>query len=235
MSIKNIPVLTVNYNTPDLCYNLVKSFRHFYNNDFVIIDGSDKELFQELNTKLDEFDNITIVHFGHNIHHGPGLAYGFQNIKSDKILVLDSDVEIINKGFFEDLYQNLPGYAYGIGDCQRIITVETDKCDLAHEGFNVGSRKGAMGLKESEYTEGGIRYLHPAIMLVNTGIILSYAMPIKHGAPMISTMKDIHWKQKSNILIHSEWVHNDFRNEDKIYCRHDWCGTVNRTGGYNLT
>jgi hypothetical protein len=50
---------------------------------------------------------------------------------------------------------------------------------------------------------------------------------------MIEAMLKIHQK-KVNILQHESWVTNDFRNENKIYVSHDWCGTVNRTGGYNL-
>jgi len=220
-----IPVLTVNYQTPDLILNLVTSFRKFYNNPFLIVDGSDEEKYNELKELLKDFENIEIHHFDFNIHHGPGLEYGFKYLKSDQILVLDSDVTILKAGFLEDLIKNLSKEAYGIGDCQFVD-------DL---GYNVGSRKGAHGLKESEMTEGGYRYLHPAIMLVNREVVLQYAMPEKHGAPMLSTMKDIHDKGMSHLLIHSEWVYNDNRNPEKIYVNHPWCSTVNRTGGYHLT
>ncbi len=218
-----IPVLTVNYNTPDLILNLVSSFRKFYNNPFLIVDGSDADKYNELKELLKDFEEIEIHHFDFNIHHGPGLEYGFKYLKDKQILVLDSDVTILKKGFLEDLKKNLPKEAYGIGDCQFVD----------EKGWNVGSRKGAHGLRESEMTEGGYRYLHPAIMLVNREIVMQYAMPEKHGAPMLSSMKDIHDKGMSRLLIHSEWVYNDFRNEKKIYTIHPWMGTVSRTG-YNL-
>lgn len=218
------PVLTVNYNTPDLIFNLVKSFRQFYNNDIMIVDGSSKELYNEMMNLIKDYNNIEVHHFDYNIHHGPSMAYAFNKIESDQILVLDSDVTILNKGFLEDLKKNLPLDAYGIGDCQFVD----------EKGFNVGSRKGAIGLRESEMTEGGYRYLHPAFMLINRNVALQYALPIKHGAPMISTMIDIHDKGMSKLLIHSEWVYNDNRNEPKIYYSHPWCSTVNRTGGYHL-
>jgi hypothetical protein len=63
---------------------------------------------------------------------------------------------------------------------------------------------------------------------------MQYAMPEKHGAPMLSAMKDIHDKGMSYLLIHSEWVFNDNRSTEKIYVNHPWCSTVNRTGGYHL-
>jgi len=219
-----IPLLVINYNTPDLILNLVKSFRQFYENKILIVDGSDRNLYNEMVDLIKGYDNIEIHHFDFNIHHGRGITYGINKLEAKQILVLDSDVTILNKGFLEDLKKNLPLNAYGIGDCQFVD----------ENGFNVGSRKGAIGLKESEMTEGGYRYLHPACMLINRDVALQYEMPIKHGAPMISTMKDIHDKGMSNILIHSDWVYNDNRNERKIFINHPWASTVERTGGYHL-
>lgn len=219
-----IPLLTVNFNTPDLIYNLVKSFRQFYQNDIHIIDGSDKDKRQELISLLQEFDNWTIHPFSGNIHHGPGLSYGFRMLTEKQILVLDSDVTILKNGFLEDLQKNLPDWAYGIGDCQFVD----------EKGWNIGSRNNAHGLRESEMTDGGYRYLHPACMLINREIALKYPMPIKHGAPMIETMIAITNTGKQNILIHSDWVYNDNRNEPKKFMSHPWMGTVSKTGGYNL-
>jgi GT2 family glycosyltransferase len=220
-----IPLLSVNYNTPDLIYNLVKSFRQFYPNDIHIIDGSNKDKRQELIALLQEFDNWTIHPFSGNIHHGMGMAYGFKMLSEKQILILDSDVTVLKYGFIEDLQENLPDNAYGIGDCQFV----DDK------GYNVGSRNNAHGLKESEMTEGGYRYLHPAIMLINRDIVLQWPMPINHGAPMIAPMIAITNAGKQNLLIHRDWVYNDNRNDKKIYASHPWMGTVIRTGGYNLT
>jgi hypothetical protein len=220
--ISDIQILTVNYNTPDLLKRLIYSFRKFYDNKIIIIDGSDKENYENIKN-LSELD-CTIHHFSYNIHHGPGMGYGFGVVSSDKIMVLDSDVEILQKGFIEDLEKNLPEWSYGIGDCQFVD----------EKGCNIGLRKGAIGLQESEMTEGGYRYLHPACMLLNKNIIMQWPLPVKHGAPMIETMKVINKLGKSNILTHSNWVHNDFRNEEKIYIKHDWMGTVNITGGYHI-
>lgn len=227
-------VLSINYNTPELIYEMVKSFRQFYDNEILIVDGSNKENYEQTKEVLKNFEGISIHHFGINIHHGPGLAYGFSTLDSDKILVLDSDVIIHKGGFLELLENELKAENYGIGDIQRVITQETDNCRIDQEGFNVGSRKGAIGLKESEINQGGIAYLHPAFMLVNRNIVLQWDMPIKHGAPMLYTMKHIHRMGQERILQHCDWVHNDFRNENKMFFSHPWCGTVNKTGGYNL-
>lgn len=219
-----IKVLSVNYNTPELIHEMVRSFRQFYNNEILIIDGSDKENYEKAKDLLKDFESIAIHHFNFNIHHGPGLAYGFDILDSDKIMVIDSDVIVYKGGFLELLENELKTESYGIGDVQRVD----------NNGFNVGSRKGAIGLRESELTQGGMAYLHPAFMLVNKNIAINWPMPVKHGAPMISTMKAIHEMGQERILQHSEWVHNDFRNEPKQYFRHDWMGTVSKTGGYHL-
>jgi glycosyltransferase involved in cell wall biosynthesis len=217
-------VLSVNYNTPDLIYAMVKSFRQFYDNEILIVDGSDKKEYEEAKVLLNEFDNIEIHHFNGNIHHGPGMGYAFNAMACDKILVIDSDVIIYKGGFLELLEAELKKESYGVGDIQRVDD----------RGFNIGSRKGAIGLRESDKNELGYAYLHPAFMLINRNIAINWPLPIKHGAPMIETMKAIHNMGQERILQHCEWIHNDFRNEEKIYFRHDWMGTVNKTGGYHL-
>lgn len=217
-------VLSVNYNTPYLIYNMIKSFRQFYNNDILIVDGSEKILYEEAKDLLSQFKNVEIHHFSVNIHHGPGLAYGFTTLDCDKILVLDSDITFIKVGIFEILEQKLKPESYGVGDVQRI----DDK------GFNIGSRKGAVGLRESEIDARGYAYLHPAFMLINRAVALQWPMPVKHGAPMIETMKAITKAGKEDILQHDVNIQHDFREKKKLYFNHPWMGTVSRTGGYHL-
>jgi hypothetical protein len=217
-----IKVLTVNYETPDLILRLVESFRQYHDNEIIIIDGSNPENYEKTKSNLDRFENIQIHHFNYNLHHGPSMAYGIRTMDCDKIMVIDSDV-IIYKEFLSKLETYLDKELYGVGDIQEVDA----------NGFNVGGRGGAIGLMESEQ-QTGIKYLHPAFMLINKEVALQWPMPVKHGAPMIETMKAIHKANKSNILKHVDWVFNDFRNEPKMYFRHDWLGTVNRVGGYNL-
>lgn len=222
--IEKIKVLSVNYQTPDLIYNMVRTFRQFYNNDILIIDGSDNENYEETKKLLKEFDGVTIHHFNYNLHHGNSINYGFNFLDCDQILVVDSDVTFLKNGILELLESSLKKESYGIGDIQRVDD----------RGFNIGSRKGAIGLRESDITDKGYAYLHPALMLVNRKVALNWPMPIKHGAPMIETMKAISKAGKESILQHCEEIHNDFRNPDKLYIDHPWMGTVTKTGGYHL-
>ena len=196
--------ITVNYNTPDLVKRMIDSFRKFNDTKIVIIDGSDTREYEKLKTI--DFVNTEIIHFSGNIHHGPGMAWAFTNVDSDKILVLDSDV-IIHREFVSILESRLKTWQYGIGDIQ---TVDRD-------GWNVAT---------------GIKYLHPACMLVNRDIVLQWPLPIKHGAPMIETMKAINEKGREGLLNYCPEV--DTKIHNGIYITHNWMGTVKRTGGYHL-
>jgi glycosyltransferase involved in cell wall biosynthesis len=209
-----ITTLTVNYNTPDFLSRLVASFRQFYDLPMLIVDGSSDDNYRSIRNF--SAHNVTIHHFDHNIHHGPGLAYGFRTIQTDQILILDSDLLVINPGFVEDLRGKLRPDAYGIGDVQEVDSRGVN----IKRGFNI---------------RHAIKYLHPACALINRDVALRYPMPVKHGAPMIETMKEIdRQKLSSTLLQHERWVTNDYRNKDKMYICHDWQGTVKRTGGYHL-
>lgn len=220
----SIKVLSVNYNTPELIFQMVDSFRKFYDNEILIIDGSNKENYEQTKNLLSNVENITIHHFGYNLHHGPSMAYGFTVLDCNKILVVDSDIVILKGGILEILERELKDESYGIGDVQRID----------ERGYNIGNRKGAIGLRESDLDVKGYAYLHPAFMLINKNIALNWPMPIKHGAPMINTMKAITKAGKETILQHNELVNDGFRNNNAEYLFHPWCGTVNKTGGYHL-
>ncbi|MBD3557358.1 glycosyltransferase [Planktothrix sp. FACHB-1355] len=202
-----ITALTVNYNTPDFLERLLFSFRKFYDLPFIVVDGSDEFNYSLISGFTNRF-KVQIHHFPYNIHHGPGMAYAFKTIKSDQILLLDSDLIVLKPGFVEDLHSKIKPESYGIGDVQNVN----------EDGFNVSR---------------GIKYLHPACALINREVALKFPLPILHGAPMIETMIAI-WRQKMNILQHEPWVTNDFRNPDKIFIQHDWHGTVDRTGGYQV-
>lgn len=201
-----ITALTVNYNTPELLRNLLSSFRKFYDIPYLVIDGSEARYYERIKIFKEEF-NISINHFDSNIHHGGGLAYGLKTIQTSQVLFLDSDITILQGGFIEDLRSKLRPESYGIGDVS----------DVNELGVNIPV---------------GIKYLHPSFALINREIALNYPLPSRHGAPMLNTMKAIPPIQ------HEQWIADDLKNSiEKKTCKyfiHEWCGTVKRTGGYNL-
>ncbi|HEX2970076.1 MAG TPA: glycosyltransferase [Bacteroidales bacterium] len=203
-----ITALTINYNTPELLERLLSSFRKHYTIPYIIIDGSDSVNYDKIIGFKKKYE-VKIIHFPFNIHHGPGMAFGFKYIRTHQILLLDSDVIVIRAGFLEDLKEKLKSNAYGIGDIQIIN----------ERGMNA---------------EEGIKYLHPACALLNRNMVLKFSLPILHGAPMINAMKEIHKRGLSDkLLIHEQWITNDFRKPIKKFIIHDWQGTILETDGYH--
>jgi glycosyltransferase involved in cell wall biosynthesis len=201
-----------------------------------VIDGSDEENYK----KIKEFDkkfNIELKHFPHNIHHGPGMYYGFNYIKTEQIILLDSDLIILNKGWLEDMQNNLRPTSYGIGDIQKEYYMSVEYTRIVD---NNNLRRGLRSLRIKNVTKHVkvlVNYLHPACALLNRDIILKYHRPIKGGAPLINAMKEIHL-QRVDILQCAQWLTDDFHLHKGIYIQHgddhEGMGTVKRTGGYNL-
>jgi hypothetical protein len=206
-----ITALTVSYNTPDLLERLLYAFRKFYDLPYWIIDGSDEANFEKMKDFSGKY-NVEIHHFNYNVHHGPGMAYGFQNIKTDQILLLDSDLMIYNKGFVEDFKSKLRSESYGIGAVY-------------------------WGNRPDSDTEG-INYLHPACALINRNIAIKYPLPSLYCSPMMAPMR--YMQEHNLILIQDEqWVHDDFSGGPNIldavapnvhFVRHHWAGTMKRYG-----
>ena len=214
MNIQDIPVITVSYNTPDFIRNLLTSFRKQYPNPYYIIDGSDPENLEKVRKIASEFENVEVIGFGYNIHHGPGMSWAIQNLAiHGPVLFLDSDIEILHAGFIESMLENLKPGMYGVGG---IIYTNRD-------GFN------------TEYRPDAIKYLHPICMLCNMDVVRQWPLPIKHGAPMIETMLALHDSGQSDLVSNVKWVLNDIEmGTQKIYIDHKGQGTVIKTGGYHL-
>jgi hypothetical protein len=214
MNISDIPVIAVSYNTPGLVKTLLKTFRAHYTNKFYIIDGSNQENAQKIDLVCQQFDNVEFIHFDYNIHHGPGMAWAFQNLPlSGPVLVIDSDVIVVRGGFIESMLAELSPEDYGVGN---VYPVNEEGFDMPDDAV-------------------GIKYLHPACMLCNIDVIRQWPMPVRHGAPMFPTMKAIHNAGKSHLLKSLAWLKEDFKEDkEKHYLIHDWQGTVKVNSSYEL-
>ena len=214
MHIDDIPVISVSYNSAELIDDLLKSFRAYYKNKITIIDGSSAEHSGAIEAVCSNYENVNFIHFDYNIHHGPGMAWAFQNLNlTGPVLVIDSDVFVLKSGFLESMLDALTPEMYGTGSISYVN----------EGGYDV------------DYREGAIRYLHPALMLCNMEVVRNWPMPIKHGAPMTETMLAIHRAGKHELIGDIEWLTSDFsRQPTQNFIRHDWQGTVKRSGGYHL-
>ena len=209
--IADIPIVAVSYNAPDLIEALLRTLRQFYGNRVYIIDGSNPDVAEKIRAITDGVDNVEFIPFGYNIHHGPGMAWALNHLGlSGEVLFLDSDVEILKAGFLESLHSALRPDMYGVGNVQWVN-------EVGHS-------------READ----GIPYLHPACMLVNAEVMRQWPLPIKHGAPLLPAMLAMHQAGKSDLLHGVDWVRDDFAREPKrTFIKHDWQGTVIRTGGYH--
>ena len=215
MDIQSIPLISVSYNSAELVQELLASFRQHYANPVTIIDGSSADHAPAIAAVCATFADVKFIHFDYNIHHGPGMAWAYQNLDlQGPVLVLDSDIIVLKAGLIEALASELKPGMYGVGYVNHVN----------EGGFDV------------TYDVGAVRYLHPACMLCNIEVVRQWPMPTKHGAPNIEPMLAIHRAGKHELIQGIAWVKDDFSLtfEPKHYLRHDWQGTVKRTGGYHL-
>ncbi|MRX11239.1 methyltransferase domain-containing protein [Pseudoduganella sp. FT25W] len=210
--IDQIPIVTVSYNTPDLIEGLLRTLRQFYRNRVYVIDGSNPDVAETIRAVTAGYDNVEFIPFGYNIHHGPGMAWAIGHLGlSGEVLFLDSDVEVLKPGFLESLHAALRPGMYGVGCVLRVDELGNDRPQ-----------------------DGAVPYLYPACMLTNIEVVRQWPLPIKHGAPMIPTMLALHAADAGHLIASLDWVEEDFARQPKRhYLKHDWQGTVIRTGGYH--
>lgn len=220
--VASIPIVTVSYNAPDLISDLLKSIRDFYKNRIYVIDGSDEEKANAISSICKNHKNIEFIHFGYNIHHGPGMAWAWEHLGlNGPVLVLDSDVVLVKPGLLEAMLAELKPGMYGVG---RINKVDTD-------GFNIDNQPDRID---------AVPYLHPFCMLCNSEVVRQWPMPTKHGAPNIAPMLAIHQSGKNELIHHIVAVGEDYDKNNNNpsyspnYMHHEQQGTVLRTGSYHL-
>ena len=214
INVDSIPIISVSYNSAELIEELLSSLRAHYANPVTIIDGSGAEHYRAIEAVCARYANVRFIHFDYNIHHGPGMAWAFQNLElQGPVLVLDSDVVVLNRGFVESMLEQLRPGMYGVGYTNHVN----------EGGFDV------------DYEAGAIRYLHPACMLVNIEVVRQWPMPTRHGAPMTVPMLALHRAGRDDLIAGIAWLKEDFKVDGvNHYLRHDWQGTVKRVGSYHL-
>lgn len=121
-----VTALTINYNTPEYLERLLRSFRKFYDIPYLVIDGSDEQYYKPI-ADISYRYKVDLIHFDYNIHHGPGMAYGINQINTDQVLLVDSDMIIHSGGWLEMMIDELRPESYGIGDIQKEFYIEQIK------------------------------------------------------------------------------------------------------------
>jgi hypothetical protein len=164
-----VAAVTVHYNTPDLLERMLASVRERYSDvEITVIDGSDHPSSRKEVKRQTRRFGARLKSLGYNIHHGPGLDLGIRRARLPRVLLLDTDLVLVDLHPIERLLQHLPRNGYGAG---QVSTVDRDGVWAP---------------------DAPIHYLHPRFMLVNRDVYLRYPAAIKHGAPMIQPMIFLH-------------------------------------------
>ncbi len=197
-----LTVVVINFQTPDLTSQAVRSLRRFYPDvPLLLIDNGSgdtspralEELRQAQPGPTELLLNVT------NLHHGPAMDLALRLLQTPYVLMFDSDCLVERGGFLEamlDLAQETPqGYAVG------------KKIFMNDRGFDVAESPGAHP------------YIRPICMLVNRERYLKFPPFERHGAPCLANMRAA--AAAGLALLH-------FPVED--YVRHLGRGTASRHG-----
>lgn len=217
--IDKIEIISVNYNTPDLVDEMIKSVRNTQGNYQIrIIDGSDKEPYkQQILDVCKKYENVIIEPLGWNIHHGRGMDLGLTTSKFEWCLTLDTDVHL------KKLL---------IPFMLSAATINNKHLCAFYSHVN------SQGIAISRYYsyEFPIKYYHPALCLWNVHEYLKLKAKgittIHHGAPNIKIMQYYYDNKIDAGIDIWEFMHisddkmQEFRNMNSR-------GTVDRFG-YNL-
>ena len=219
--INSVEILTVNYNTPDLIDNLIKSVRDVEGDYQIrVIDGSDREPFRtEIRDICSKYENIILEQQGWNIHHARGLDLGITTSVKDWVILMDSD-KVILQPFFNKMFQ---------------CAIENNKMIV---GDSCHVNNGGIAIDKDYSVAHPIKYYHASMLLFNK----DYYIKLKqlgagfnhHGAMSINMMKYLHDTGLSQIVGADIWDYMEIEKSDTIkYVGGGGRGTVNRFG-YNL-
>jgi hypothetical protein len=217
--IDKIEIISVNYNTPDLVEEVIKSIRNTQGDYQIrIIDGSDREPYkQQVLDICAKYENILIEPQGWNIHHGRGMDLGLSTSKFDWCLTLDTDVH---------LKKLLIPF--------MLSAATINNKHLCGSYCHVNSA--GIGISRYYSPQYPIKYYHPALCLWKVEEYLKLRNKgvkcIYHGAPNIQIMQ-YYYNNKVDVGI-DIWEEMQIPDDKQYEYRNmNSRGTVNRFG-YNL-
>jgi hypothetical protein len=161
--------VVVNYRTPDLLDQAVRSFHRAYPEiQLLIVDnGSQEASLATIDTLEKEHpETIRSLRFSENLYHGPAMDHALQMLESPYVYLFDSDTITRRSGFLEPMVERLSARkeAYGAG---RVLTVDS-------RGFS---------------SENGIPILWAPYMCVDREIYSDLPPFEHHGVPVLRNME----------------------------------------------
>lgn len=160
---ERICAVVVNYQTPDLLDDAVRSFKRFYPDvEMIIVDnGSADDSREVIEDLVAEHSHLHAEYFDSNRGHGPAMHHAVGLTDRPFIFFLDSDTVTERGGFLEEMI--------GFFDEEKV--------------YGVGKRRpfNRRGFEDQE----GSPMLIAAHMLLRRSIYLSLPPFIHHGAPVV--------------------------------------------------
>jgi glycosyltransferase involved in cell wall biosynthesis len=171
-----VTALVVNYRTLEFTQRCVETLLAQYPSlPLMVIDnGSEDRSTAFLRDLESERDNVRVQFNERNIHHGPALDQGMRLATTPFVFTLDSDCEVLDSGFIEEMLRQFNDpQVYAVGELRY---------------------KNRFGYTYAYWYEDGkdraswIPYVHPYAMLVDRRKYFSLPPFIHHGAPCIRNM-----------------------------------------------
>ncbi|MBI5216912.1 MAG: glycosyltransferase [Ignavibacteriae bacterium] len=165
-------LVIINYQTPDLTLQAFNSFHKFYSKvPVTIVDNGSRDNSQSLFAEIQRShpEQISIVNFPKNIHHGPAMDAMLRQGNSKYIFFLDSDCEVMQGGFMEQMLE--------LAEQEKNVFAVGKKIFMNKRGFDV------------EESNNAIPYIRPFCMLVHRQNYKQLPPFRKHGSPCLETMR----------------------------------------------
>ena len=216
-SISDITGVMVSYDSKDLVKTAIESFRKFHPDlPIIIVDGSEYSdpnytYVQSLKDQCTRVFNI-----GYNIGHGRGLCFGIERVKTNLILTIDSDTEMLESPL-EEMIKLFKADTYGVGLLEK----------TALDGYEYG-------VFPHHVSQPAIQMLHPYFSLISMKEYTALGVPfVHHGAPAYKIANALYQRGKSDCLVsfpelgHSAGKGFNWEGKPQKYIKHDTAGTTN--------
>jgi glycosyltransferase involved in cell wall biosynthesis len=204
--------IMVSYNTRLLVEVAYQSIRKFYPDmPVIIVDGSDPDNSTAAYVKSLASPLTTVVSFGRNVFHGPGMNIGINYCQTPYALLVDTDAELLEP-CVGDMLAMMEEDTFGVG-----YVIPT-----AFSGF------GTIYSYPPEPTpqDGNwMPYLHPYFQLIDIRNYRKFPPYVHGGAPCTPTMLAIYRRGLAWKIIKQ---FKDMANGTPKYVKHDGGGTCRR-------
>jgi GT2 family glycosyltransferase len=175
-------LVIINYQTPDLTLRAFNSFSSFYPGfPVTIVDNGSRDNSQSVLAELQRShpEQISLVNFPQNIHHGPAMDALLRDGNSKYVLFLDSDCEVHRGGFIERMLE--------LAEQEKNVFAVGKKIFMNKRGFDV------------EESSNATPYIRPFCMLIHRKNYRQLPPFQKHGSPCLETMREA-GKQNYSLL-----------------------------------